>query len=66
VVGKGGENVKQLQNELGGIRLSIESFEDMPEGMDQPNRHWYENKRQNKGWERSPKRGKSGRNKSRR
>lgn len=66
LVGKGGENVKQLQNELGGIRLSIESFEDMPEGMDQPNRHWYENKRQNKGWERSPKRGKSGRNKSRR
>jgi len=66
LVGKGGENVKQLQNELGGIRLSIESFEDMPEGMEQPNRHWYENKRQNKGWEHSQKRGKSGRNKSRR
>ena len=66
LVGRGGENVKQLQNELGGLRLSIESFDDMPEGMETPNRFWYDNKRQNNGWENQRKRGKSNRKKSRR
>lgn len=66
LVGRGGENVKQLQNELGGLRLSIESFDDMPEGMEQPNRFWYDNKRNNNGWENKRKRGKSGKKKSRR
>ncbi len=66
LVGRGGESVKQLQNELGGLRLSIESFDDMPEGLDQPNRFWYENKRQNNGWENNRGKGKSGRKKSRR
>lgn len=37
LVGRGGENVKQLQDELGGIRLSIESFDEMPESLAQPN-----------------------------
>ena len=45
LVGRGGENVKQLQNELGGMRLSIESFEDMPEGMEQPNGFWQDKRR---------------------
>ena len=66
LVGRGGENVKQLQNELGGLRLTIESFDDMPEGLEQPNRFWHDNKRQNNGWEHQRKRGKSGRKKSRR
>ena len=47
LVGRGGESVKQLQNELGGLRLSIESFEDMPEGMEQPNRFWNDKQRGN-------------------
>ena len=51
LVGRGGENVKQLQNELGGLRLTIESFDDMPEGLEQPNRFWHDNKRQNNGWD---------------
>lgn len=66
LVGRGGESVKQLQNELGGLRLTIESFDDMPEGLEQPNRFWHDNKRQNNGWEHQRKRGKSGRKKSRR
>ncbi len=44
LVGRGGENVKQLQNELGGLRLTIESFDDMPEGMETPNRFWYDDR----------------------
>ena len=38
LVGRGGENVKQLQDELGGIRLSIESFDEMPESLAQSQR----------------------------
>ena len=41
LIGKGGENVRQLQDELGGMQLNIESFEDMPESMGVPsNPHW--------------------------
>ncbi|MFL2970065.1 MAG: ATPase, T2SS/T4P/T4SS family [Candidatus Poseidoniaceae archaeon] len=41
LIGKGGENVRQLQDELGGMQLNIESFEDMPESMGAPsNPHW--------------------------
>jgi ATPase len=41
LIGKGGENVRQLQEELGGMQLNIESFEDMPESMGAPsNPHW--------------------------
>ena len=36
LIGKGGENVRQLQEELGGIHLSIESFEEMPDSLDRP------------------------------
>ncbi|MEZ8001024.1 MAG: ATPase, T2SS/T4P/T4SS family [Candidatus Poseidoniaceae archaeon] len=36
LIGKGGENVRQLQEELGGMHLNIESFEDMPEGLRAP------------------------------
>jgi len=41
LIGKGGENVRQLQEELGGMHLNIESFEDMPEGLRTPEKaHW--------------------------
>ena len=40
LVGRGGENVNQLQDELGGMKLSIESFEDMPEGLGEKKKFW--------------------------
>lgn len=41
LIGKGGENVRQLQEELGGMQLNIESFDEMPESMGAPsNPHW--------------------------
>jgi len=59
LVGRGGENVKQLQNELGGMRLSIESFNDMPEGMEQPNSFWQDKRRKGNAWENPRRKGKS-------
>jgi ATPase len=41
LIGKGGENVRQLQDGLGGMQLNIESFDEMPESMGAPsNPHW--------------------------
>ena len=41
LIGKGGENVRQLQDELGGMQLNIESFDEMPESLGAPvNPHW--------------------------
>jgi len=41
LIGKGGENVRQLQEELGGMQLNIESFDEIPESMSAPsNPHW--------------------------
>ena len=41
LIGKGGENVRQLQDELGGMQLNIESFDEMPESLSLPkNKHW--------------------------
>lgn len=41
LIGKGGENVRQLQEELGGMQLNIESFDEMPASMGAPsNPHW--------------------------
>ena len=65
LVGRGGENAKQLQNELGGMRLSIESFEDMPEGMEQPNGFWQDKRRKGNGWENPRRKGKSARRQQR-
>jgi len=42
LIGKGGENVRQLQEELGGMHLNIESFEDMPEGLSTPKKSNWE------------------------
>ena len=65
LVGRGGENVKQLQNELGGMRLSIESFKDMPEGMEQPNGFWQDKRRKGNAWENPRRKGKSARRQQR-
>ena len=65
LVGRGGENVKQLQNELGGMRLSIESFKDMPEGMEQPNEFWQDKRRKGNAWENPRRKGKSARRQQR-
>jgi len=46
LVGRGGENVRELQEALGGLRLTIDAFENMPEGMERPNRFWYDDRRQ--------------------
>ena len=66
LVGRGGENVKQLQNELGGIRLSIESFDDMPDDLEQPNRFWQDNRKNGRsgGRDNRKNKGKGGRKKS--
>ena len=42
LIGKGGENVRQLQEELGGMHLNIASFEDMPEGLRAPKKNNWE------------------------
>lgn len=59
LVGRGGENVKALQNELGGMRLSIESFDEMPEEMERPNKFWQDPQdrraRESRAWERTGK-----------
>jgi ATPase len=34
LIGKGGENVRSLENELGGVKLRISSFEDMPSDVE--------------------------------
>ncbi len=41
LIGKGGENVRQLQEELGGLHLNIESFDEMPDSLaNASNPHW--------------------------
>ena len=43
LVGRGGENIRQLQDDLGGIALSVKSLEEMPEGMENPrNPYWFD------------------------
>ena len=70
LVGRGGENVNQLQDELGGMKLSIESFEDMPEGLGEKKKFWENSQdrrsRESRAWEGKRKgSGKSERRKSR-
>jgi len=60
LVGRGGENVKQLQDELGGIRLSIESFDEMPESLERPNAFRSDKRGRGKGnstWDNSRRKG---------
>jgi len=69
LVGKGGRNVRELQEELGGLNLGIEPFEAMPEGMERPNPHWEDpqDRRalESRAWEHSRSKGK-GKRKGRR
>jgi ATPase len=57
LVGRGGENIRQLQDELGGIALSVKSFDEMPEGVESPR-----NSYRGKSWE-NQSRGPKGKNK---
>lgn len=68
LIGKGGENVRQLQEELGGIHISIESFEDMPENLSRPaSNAWRDvsdrRSRESKAWEYSSRGSKGRKNK---
>ena len=66
LVGKGGANIRQLQDDLGGISLSVKTFEEMPENMERSNPHWEDvqdrRSRTGRSWENS---GKSKRRKER-
>ena len=42
LIGKGGENIRALQEELGGMHLNIKSFEDMTEGLSTPKKYSWE------------------------
>ena len=69
LVGRGGDNVKQLQDELGGIRLSIESFDEMPESLARPNAFRNDKRAKGKGnsaWDNSRRKGGNKGKKSRR
>ena len=70
LVGRGGDNIRQLQDDLGGIALSVKSLEEMPEGMENPrNSYWYDQQdsrsKAGRAWEHQPRgsrgRGKKGR-----
>jgi len=71
LIGKGGENVRQLQEELGGMHLNIESFEDMPEGLRAPKKNNWEDEsdrrsKESRSWENqsrgsNPRKGKKNR-----
>lgn len=66
LVGKGGSNIRQLQEELGGISISVKTFEEMPENLERPNPYWEDvqdrRSRASRAWEHS---GKSQRRKAR-
>ena len=66
IVGKGGSNIRQIQDELGGISLSVKTFGEMPESLERPNPYWEDvqdrRSRASRAWEHS---GKSQRRKAR-
>ena len=66
IVGKGGSNIRQIQDELGGISLSVKTFDEMPESLERPNPYWEDvqdrRSRASRAWEHS---GKSQRRKGR-
>ena len=66
IVGKGGSNIRQIQDELGGISLSVKTFDEMPESLERPNPYWEDvqdrRSRGSRAWEHS---GKSQRRKAR-
>ena len=42
LIGKGGENIRDLQDELGGMKLSVSSFAEMPDDVHVPVEDHYE------------------------
>ena len=66
LVGKGGSNIRQLQEELGGISISVKTFDEMPDSLERPNPYWEDvqdrRSRASRAWENS---GKSQRRKAR-
>lgn len=40
LVGKGGANIRQLQEDLGGISLSVKTFDELPSALERPNPYW--------------------------
>lgn len=63
LIGKGGDNIRSLQEELGGIRLKVSPYSDMPDGMEvvgDENSDLQDHRaRESKSWEYS-KRGRKG------
>lgn len=59
LVGKGGTNIRQLQEDLGGISLSVKTFDEMPDNLPRPNPNWEDpqgrRSRDSKAWEHSGK-----------
>ena len=59
LVGKGGSNIRQLQDELGGISISVKTFDEMPESLERPNPYWEDvqdrRSRSSRAWEHSGK-----------
>ncbi len=55
LIGKGGENIRDLQEELGGMKLSVSSFAEMPNDVQVPVEDHYETlerrARESKAWE---------------
>lgn len=60
LIGKGGENIRDLQEELGGMKLSVSSFAEMPDDVHVAIEDHYETlerrARESRAWE-NPKRG---------
>ena len=55
LIGKGGENIRDLQEDLGGMKLSVSSFAEMPDDVHVPVEDHYETlerrARESKAWE---------------
>ena len=62
LIGKGGENIQSLQEELGGMKLSVASFGEMPDDVyvdiEDPYENLEQRARHSKSWEYSKKGGK--------
>ena len=61
LIGKGGENIRSLQDELGGLKLSVSTFAEMPDDVQVMSEEPFEvqdrRSRQSKSWENSKKGG---------
>jgi ATPase len=69
LIGKGGENIRSLQEELGGLRLSVSTFSEMPNDVQVMSEEPFEvqdrRARESKAWEHSKKGGRKSKGKRR-